>query len=109
MSACEVTTLEGFVSKKNLMRMEFPDVTLEGFRLDQYVINTENGRKAKLHRFCYADGVYQADIRYWRDRTDSPNRNLLKMVELSTLKPIERPTNELQYLWKLHTLPRNGL
>jgi len=108
-SACEITDVNGFVSKKNLMRLEFPDVTLEGFRVDQFVVNSENGRLGKIHRFCYADGVYQADIRYWRPEPDSPNRKLLKMVELVTLEPIRRPASELHYLWKLYSVSRNGL
>jgi hypothetical protein len=109
MSACEVTTLSGFVSKVNRMRIELDCAFLDGFRVDHFVKNTTNGRMGKIHRFCVSEGVNKADVRYWRKNPNSPNRKLLSMVCLFELEKLRGDHGQLCYLRKLHTLPRNGL
>jgi len=82
MSACEVTTVEGFESELNQKqnRVELSRKEYYGFTVDQFI--TDGKSVYKIARFIDAAGQPSADVRKWMGNPNSPMRKHLKQVRL---------------------------
>jgi hypothetical protein len=109
MSACEIVNLSGFTSSLNLMRLELSNNEVEGFKVGQYVRDTTRNRIARIHRFARSEGIFKADVTYWRKDPMSICKPLMKMVGLFELEEIRKPADALPFLRSFDSLPRKGM